>query len=74
MVDRAVEGVGCPDRGVKCAAGHRVRAEEDVEGVPEDEGERDQEPDYEGAVGGVDVAGDAGGGGGGGAGARGGFG
>jgi hypothetical protein len=59
---------------VEFAAGHGVRAEEDVERVPEDEGQGGQQPDYDGAVRGVGIAWEGGGGGGGGARAGGGFG
>lgn len=45
IIDRAVEGVGRPERGVQGAAGHAVRAEQDVEGVPDDEGEGEEEPE-----------------------------
>jgi hypothetical protein len=41
---------------VEFAAGHGMGAEEDVEGVPKDEGEGEKEPDDEDAVGDVDVA------------------
>jgi len=45
VVDAAVEGVGRPEGAVQRAARHAVRAEEDVERVPDDEWEGDEEPE-----------------------------
>lgn len=45
VVDLAVELVGGPEGVVPGAAGHGVGAEEDVAGVPDDEGEGDCEPE-----------------------------
>lgn len=54
VVDLAVELVGCPDGPVEGAAGHRERSQEDVAGVPDDEGQGDGEPDE--GCGGGDMA------------------
>lgn len=45
VVDLAVELVGRPDGPVEGAAGHGERPQEDVAGVPDDEGQGDGEPD-----------------------------
>lgn len=45
VVDAAVEGVGYPEGAVQGAAGHAVWAQEDVERVPDHEGEGDEEPE-----------------------------
>ena len=45
VIHRAVQGVRRPDRGVPAAAGHAVRAQQDVEQVPEHEGQGEQEPE-----------------------------
>lgn len=53
MVDLAVEPVGRPDGPVEGAAGHGQRAQEDVAGVPDDEGQGDGEPGEGGGGGSV---------------------
>jgi len=45
VVDAAVEGVGRPEGAVQRAARHAVGTEEDVERVPDDEWEGDEEPE-----------------------------
>ena len=74
VVDLPVEGVGREDGPVQGAAGHGVRAQQDVARVPDDEGEGGEEPEEGEGGRGVGPVAEAGGGGAGGEGAGGGFG
>lgn len=47
VVDASIEFIWHPEGVVNAAAGHGVRAEEDVERVPDHERERDEKPGEE---------------------------